>query len=139
MAVVVWAGGMISFSLVVMPALRGSLPPPQRQALIRTIGRRYRAVGWASVAVLLATGPVMAWQRGVVWDSAFGRILSVKLALVGVMLILTVLHDFVLGPRAASADAARKEGPRRAIVWLARVNLLVVLGIMVCGVWLTLT
>src|SRR3989304_4319803 len=131
LAAVVWAGGMISFTLVIMPALRQGLSPPQRQEWIRIIGRRYRVVGWGSIVILIVTGSLMAWNQGVVWDSGFGRVLSLKLALVGVMLVLTSLHDFVLGPR-----AARTENLRGVVLWLARVNLLVVIAIILCGVWL---
>ena len=127
---------MIFFSLVVMPALRQGLPPPQRQELIRAVGRRYRILGWASVVVLLVTGPFLVWYHGVVWDSDFGWVLSLKLVLVGVMLLLTILHDFVLGPRAVQANNPHTEGPRRAMIWLARLKLLVALGILLCGLWL---
>jgi len=137
LAAVVWAGSMIFFSLVVMPALRQGLPPSQRQGLIRIIGRRYRIVGWASVGVLLITGSLMAWNHGVVWNSGFGRVLSLKLVLVGVMLALTSFHDFVLVRRAVQAKGPSQMESRRVILWLARANLLVVLGIILCGVWLT--
>jgi putative copper export protein len=128
---------MIFFSLVVMPALRHGLPPPQRQELIRALGRRYRVLGWTSIGVLLATGPLLAWRHGVVWSSGFGQLLSLKLVLVGIMLALTVLHDLSMGPRGAQLNVPLTDGQRLAIVWLARVNLLVVLGILVCGAWLT--
>ena len=137
LAAVVWAGSMIFFSLVVMPALRQGLPPSQRQGLIRIIGRRYRIVGWASVGVLLITGSLMAWNHGVVWNSGFGLVLSLKLVLVGVMLALTAFHDFVLVRRAVQAKGPSQMESRRVILWLARANLLVVLGIILCGVWLT--
>lgn len=45
LAAIVWAGGMVFFSLVVMPSVRKALPPPQRPELIRIIGRRYRLMG----------------------------------------------------------------------------------------------
>ena len=137
LSAVVWVGSMIFFSLVVMPALRQGLPPSQRQELIRVLGRRYRVLGWVSIGVLLATGLLMTWRHGVVWGSGFGQLLSFKLILVGVMLALTVLHDLSIGPRVAQLNVPPTGGQRLAIVWLARVNLLVVLGILLCGVWLT--
>jgi hypothetical protein len=73
----------------------------------------------------------------VVWSSGFGQILSLKLVLVGMMLALTVLHDLSMGPRGTRLKVPLTDGQRRAVVWLARVNLLVVLGIFLCGVWLT--
>lgn len=132
LSAVVWVGGMISFTLVIMPVLRKGLSPPQRREWIRNIGRRYRLVGWTSIVILLITGSLMAWSQGVEWGSEFGRVLSLKLVLVGVMLALTSLHDFVLGPR-----AAQTENLRGIVLWLARLNLLVVVAIILCGVWLT--
>lgn len=80
----------------------------------------------------------MAWHQGVAWDSGLGRILILKLVLVGIMLALTSLHDFVLGPRLAKASHPHHAMRlRRAVIYLARLNLLVVLGIVLCGVWLT--
>jgi putative copper export protein len=137
LAAVVWVGGMIFFSVVIMPAVRQALLPSQRQELVRIVGRRYRAVGWVSVGVLLATGSVMAWRQGVDWGSPFGRVLMLKLSLVVLMVALTATHDFVLGPRAAQAGNPDAERSRRAVIWLARMNLLVVLAIVVCGVWLS--
>lgn len=138
LAVVIWAGGMIFFTLVVMPSIRRGLAPSQRQELIQVLGRRYRVMGWASIAVLLITGSLMTWHQGVAWDSGFGRILILKLILVGIMLALTSLHDFVLGPRVAKAsNPHHATWLRRAVIYLARLNLLVVLGIVLCGVWLT--
>ncbi len=40
LAAVVWAGGMIFFTLVIMPALRQGLSPPQQQGLIRELSKR---------------------------------------------------------------------------------------------------
>jgi uncharacterized membrane protein len=137
LAAVVWVGSMIFFSLVVMPALRQGLPSPQRQELIRVVGRRYRVLGWISIGILLATGPVMAWRHGVVWGSGFGQLLSLKLVLVGLMLVLTVLHDLSMGPRVTQSPVPLTSGQRQAIVWLARANLLVAMGVLLCGMWLT--
>ncbi len=127
---------MLFFSLVVMPALRQSLAPSQRGQVIQAVGRRYRVVGWTSIGVLLVTGPIIAWDHGVAWDSEFGQILGVKLFLVGVMLVLTIAHNLVLAPRVAQTTNLDHKRPKRLVIWLARVNILVVLGIIMCGVWL---
>lgn len=137
LAAVVWVGSMIFFSLVVMPSVRRVVSPPQRHDLVRVLGRRYRILGWASVGILLLTGPILAWRHGVIWDSGFGQLLSLKLVLIGLMLALTVLHDLSMGPRAVQLKVSPTEVQRQAIVWLARANLLVALAILVCGVLLT--
>lgn len=103
----IWVGGMFFLALVVVPVARG-LPPVERAALFGAVGRRFRAVGWACIALLLVTGTINTAYRGVtlenlftaeLWTSPFGSTLAMKLGVVAVLLALSVVHDFVLGPR----------------------------------------
>ncbi len=57
-----------------------------------------------------------------------------KLGLVALALCLAVVHDFVLGPRAGKPGAA--PSIRACASWLARVNVLVVLAIVLLGLGL---
>jgi uncharacterized membrane protein len=138
---VVWVGGMLFLALVLVPALR-PLPPAERAALVGAVGRRFRAVGWACIALLVVTGLVNAAYRGVTLEtffssaflaSAFGRTLWVKLALVLAMIVLSAIHDFGLGPASTRAwergDARRAMALRRQASWNARVTAL--LGLLV--------
>lgn len=139
---IVWVGGMLFLALVAVPAL-GPLAGPERARLLAGLGRRFRTVGWIAVALLLVTGLFNSAFRGVTWESLasgrlfeswFGRAFAIKLALVATMLIISVLHDFVVGPASVRAlegadpttdsDAARL---RRQASWLARVNTLLAL------------
>jgi len=54
-----------------------------------------------------------------------------KLGLVLLALLLSVLHDFVLGPRAGLPDA--DPAARVCASWVARINALVALGIVLLG------
>ena len=107
LSAVIWIGGMLFLALVVVPVTR-PLPPGERAALVGAVGRRFRAVGWACIAVLLVTGVVNSAYRGItpenlftaaLWSSPFGTTLALKLGVVAVMLALSVYHDFVIGPR----------------------------------------
>ena len=145
----VWVGGMLFLALVVVPVAR-QLPPAERAALFDKVGRRFRAVGWACVALLIATGLVNSWYRGVRWDgvasgglfgSEFGRVLAAKLALVAVMLVLSAIHDFVLGPasvRAAGGAGGAALERAGTLRWrasrLARVNALLALLVIALAV-----
>jgi hypothetical protein len=55
----------------------------------------------------------------------------VKLGLVVLALALSVVHDFVLGPRAGAPGADPALRVRAA--WVARANVLVVLAVVVLG------
>ncbi len=146
---IVWVGGMLFLALVVVPVAR-RLPPAERGALFGALGRRFRAVGWACIALLIVTGLINSAFRGLTWGSlfsgqifgsVFGRILGVKLALVAVILALSVIHDFFLGPasvraleRAADMAPERVTTLRRHASWLARVNALLALLVIALAV-----
>jgi uncharacterized membrane protein len=104
---VIWVGGMFFLALVVVPVAR-RLPPAERAVLFGSVGRRFRTVGWTCIAILLVTGVVNMSYRGVtldnlftaaLWSSQFGSTLAWKLAVVVILLSISVVHDFVLGPR----------------------------------------
>jgi len=130
MAAVFWVGGMLFFSLVLMPSLKDGLVRTDKTALVSRLGRRFRICGWLSLALLLVTGPVRLYQRGLPLE-AYGSALRIKMVLVFAMVLLTLLHDFYLGPKSvamsrAGLDVARFRGVVR---WVARFNLLLGLAI----------
>jgi uncharacterized membrane protein len=145
----IWVGGMFFLALVVVPVAR-RLPPAERGALLDALGRRFRAVGWVCIALLIATGSVNSAYRGVRLESIasgrlfadqVGRLLAAKLALVAVMLALSVAHDFVVGPAsvralagAAGPMAERGGALRRRASWLARLNTLLALLVIALAV-----
>lgn len=136
LAASIWVGSMIFFALVVIPVLRhSSMDSEQRKTMIKAIGFRYRILGWATVGVLLTTGPILAGIRGVDWHSTFGKVLFFKLVLVSVMLVLLLLHDLVLS-RTLDAPAGLHGRERYWANLLARINLLIVVIILFCGLWL---
>ena len=61
LAVAVWLGGMLFIAFVVVPVTRGLPDPALRGRLVREMGRRFRTVAWAAVAVLIATGLANLW------------------------------------------------------------------------------
>ncbi len=136
LAALVWVGGMWFLALVLVPALRRE-SPDRRAALLEAVGRRFRTVGWVAIAVLLITGVWNVANRGFGWDvfttsGRFGHILAGKLALVVVILALSALHDFRIGPASTRArreggDPRRAEALRRAASWIGRVNALLTL------------
>ncbi|RME42919.1 MAG: copper resistance protein CopD [Chloroflexi bacterium] len=106
------------------------------------MGRRFRDIGWICIGLLLVSGVMNLWYRGVRWESltssqfwhsSWGQILAVKLAIVLIMLLNSAWHDFVLGPRATQlmeaqanpgANPAEVQRLRRQTTLLARLNLL---------------
>jgi len=141
LAAMFWLGGMFFFALVGAPALRGLSEPRLRAELFRRLGERFRMAGWIAIGVLLVTGTLNLWFRGMLtwsvlgragfWTTPFGRSLGWKLTAVTAMLVVSLLHDFVTGPAASRLAPGSPEAnaARRRAAWLARLN--AALGIVV--------
>jgi putative copper resistance protein D len=92
--------------------------------------------------VLLTTGPGLLSQRGVALLNpvAWPFIVSIKLNLVAILLILTLLHDLLLGPRVSRASeipASSRTAWERTVVqtarWLPRLSLLTALAVVIAA------
>jgi len=137
LAAMLWLGGMLSLAMVGAPVLREVEPAALRALLFTRLGRRLRGVGWAAIAVLVATGVgnlafAGAFRGGRIlraelWASPYGHALALKLAAVGVMIAVSAIHDFWLGPLAGrlAPGSPRALQARTRAAWLARVNALV--------------
>jgi putative copper resistance protein D len=150
LAAAAWAGGMLFLASVLIPALRSPALRDRAPAAIGAVGEQFRRVGWATLVTLLATGTLLAATRagslGTLtdagwWSSPFGRVLALKLVVVGLVLALAVVHDFHVGPRAGELMSS-EPGSERALAWRAaarwmgRLNLLLTLVILAFAVLL---
>ena len=137
LAALLWLGGMLFLDVVGAPVLRAIEPPALRQRLFQELGRRFRTVGWIAVGTLVTTGVLILGARGLLqwsvlgsadfWRTTFGTALAFKLAAVTTMIVVSAVHDFLLGPaagRAAPGSPAAVAMRRRAAL-LARANALV--------------
>jgi len=137
LAAMLWLGGMFFLGAVGAPALREIEPPELRQRLFHTLGVRFRTAGWWAIAVLLVTGMLnlhfrgwLAWD-GVLgspafWATGAGQALGWKLGTVALMITVSAVHDFVLGPRSGHAvpGSAEAMALRARAAWAARINAL---------------
>lgn len=151
LAAITWIGGMFFLVLVVVPWLRRG-DRASAVAFLRDTGLRFRTVGWACFAILLATGIFNLWSRGVrlsdfgnaTWrGSPFGRAVLDKLTVFALVLIASAIHDFIVGPRAtraaaggeaAATDPGEMERMRRWASRLGRLNALLALVLVALGV-----
>jgi copper resistance protein D len=147
LAAMIWLGGMFFLGLIGAPVLRGVEPPTLRQMLFRELGLRFRTAGWIAIAVLVLTGignlqfrGWLHWEGGLgsaaFWGTPLGTTLACKLAAVAVMIVVSAIHDFVVGPAASRAEPGTPEAMalRLRASWLARANALVGLVLIVAAV-----
>ena len=129
-AAITWIGGMLFVALVMVPVMRRE-DPALRARIFHVTGVRFRSVGWIALGLLVATGLGNVWLH-----PYFLRLprFHLKLGLVALALVLAVVHDFVLGPRAGKPGA--HPSVRVGASWVARVNVLVVLAIVFLGLGL---
>jgi putative copper export protein len=104
LAAAVWIGGTVALVFTAVPVLR-RLPQEQRADTVRQLGRRWKPIGWTSLAVLGASGAWLAFgywgadDADLLFDTENGHILIAKALLYVVLVTSAALHDFVLGPR----------------------------------------
>ena len=153
-AAIIWLGGMFFISLVLVPSLRKLEPPIKRTEILSATGRRFSLVSWTAILVLLVTGVINSVNRGItihiissgkLFSSQFGMILTIKVSLVLVMILISAIHDFILGPKLIklskldrpSPDSTKFLGKKRKVVsWLARINAVIGIIVVACAVML---
>ncbi len=149
-AAAVWFGGMVFLALVLVPVMRLTEYREHASRLVQLTGVRFRTVGWICLSVLVATGFVNLWHRGIgwaalsnagFWASPFGNLLGWKLLVVALILVLSAYHDFWIGPRATASGQADPGSAtalrlRRQASWMGRLNLLLALAAVVLAVLL---
>lgn len=103
-AVSLWVGGMIYLAVIYLPMLKSKPWQQQAASLLDTLPR-YSPLAIVGVVLMGLSGPLNAATRLVSWDqffsTAYGRVLIVKILLVGAMLITSAIHVLVLRPRLA--------------------------------------
>jgi putative copper export protein len=140
----VWVGGTVALVFAGVPAIR-RLEGEARATALRTLGRRWRPLGWGAMAVAILSGLWLTDEHGglhrAALDSDFDRTLLVKSGLVVLLCVGAAFHDFVLGPRLQrelrAGDAQAPRTRRRLIVvgWLTFVLTIAVpvLGVVALG------
>lgn len=144
LSAIFWIGGMLFTVAVLVPASRHKLLENKRGEFFTLIGKKFSRISWLLFVVLIITGLTNLITRGYLledltttafWNSYFGHNLFIKLHLFGAVLIVSGIHDFYAGPKAAKLIDDQPEAPatsrmRKISSWLGRLNLLLGLGIL---------
>lgn len=150
LAAAIWTGGMVFLGLVLVPVIRGRDFAQIRSTLLYRTGIRFRMAGWITLGILVVTGIFNVGFRGfnwghlidgTLWQGGWGHILVCKVSLVTLVLLVSAVHDFYLGPRATRALETDPDGPeaqrlRRTASYIGRFTLLVSLVILALAVML---
>ena len=115
-AAVTWLGGMLFLVMVMVPLARRDAGPGF--AWLRQAAERFVPVAWISMVLLVLTGGYLAtdhWGIGVgdffSGGIHFINILQIKTALFLIVILISLAHDFWLGPKMMDRlEAARHSG-----------------------------
>lgn len=144
LSAIFWIGGMLFTVAVLVPASRHQLLVNRKGAFFTLIGRKFSRISWVLFIILTITGITNLLARGydltdlvttTFWSSSFGQPLFIKLHLFGLVLILSGIHDFYAGPKAAelmdsNPDDSKTKTYRKVTSWIGRLNLLLGLAIL---------
>ena len=112
----IWLGGMAQIALTWIPRLRGA-DRGLRRAVMGSVLPRFGEIAVPAFLVVALTGLTSAiFQLGhfdALWSSAYGRVLMVKVALVGLIALASYAHAIRLRPRLLAANPHPPKGAER--------------------------
>jgi copper transport protein len=121
LAVSTWVGGLAGL-VVLGGSAWSAVPPEERNALLRHVVNRFSRLALVAVAVLVVSGSVNSFldlaSLSDLWDTAYGRVLSAKIALLAVALAFGAWHLWGLPRRLAAAEGTADAG--RTTRWFRR-------------------
>jgi len=142
LAAAVWLGGLLLLALLLRDGRRAA-PDEERPRLLATVIQRFSLLAATSVTLLLVSGVFSTLVQIPTWsallETAYGRTLAIKFALLVPLLAVAALNAMLCRPRLvrASAEGVPLERLRRRITRLATVEalfgaaVLVVVGVLV--------
>src|SRR3990172_3786883 len=137
LAVTVWVGPQFFLFIAAIPAVRTIEDRALRAKVMRTIVTRYGWMAWAAMLVIVLSGISNLFQEGAdapfdLWstDYRYFHLFSLKMVLVGLTVLLTAVHTFVVGPRQLrlaeqmDADPSQVDSLRRVSIMISGLALL---------------
>jgi uncharacterized membrane protein len=133
LAACIWVGGSIALIVAGVPAIR-VLEGELRQRAMREIGLRWRPLGYGALAVLAVSGVPLAQHDYDEGRSPFQTVLWVKVGLSVALVVVSYLHNFVLGPRLQEqVREGRPETARPSLVAVGYASLALTLAVPILG------
>jgi uncharacterized membrane protein len=118
LGVAVWIGPQFFLFIAAVPAVRTIDDTAARARVMRVITGRFGWMAWGALVLIVATGISNLFQVGADTgidlaspDYRWYHVFTFKMVLVGVMVILTAVHTFVIGPRQLALMESGDSGP----------------------------
>lgn len=133
-----WIGGMLFLPLVLLPGIKNY---PDRSQLLLATGLKFRFYGYIVLALLLVTGILNVYLRGIhlslkfFTDSRYGNLVIAKFILFLSIIAVSFWHDAHARKRLLSEKANQKF--KMVARWSGRILLLISLVMAYIGVVLS--
>lgn len=136
-----WVGGILFLGLIAVPAAR-RLEKQARARLLSDLGNRFRNLGYTLLIILIVTGVIQAGAHGATvanvldgsfMQTRFGATLAAKLLFFVLMLAVSIVHDFFVGPATVRAmeQGRDTERLRKIASWLARITAVLAIAVVI--------
>ena len=132
LAASVWIGGVAQIALTWAPRLVDTAPA-LRRAVMRDVLARFGRLALPAFALLAASGLINALIQvgrvGALWQTGYGRVLTVKIGLIALIALASYTHAIRLRPRLANEAGERTPDLERRHWRLLRIEPLLGLGV----------
>jgi len=129
----IWFGGSTALVFVGVPAIRTLDGEPRGRAM-KALGLRWRPIGYGALLVAAVTGLALAahgWEH----RTAFQVVFWLKVVLFCLLLVVSYLHNFVLGPRLqAEIREEREQRTRTPLVVVGWLSYALTMALPILGV-----
>ena len=132
LAAAVWVGGSTALIFVGVPAIRTLEGEPRGRAM-KELGLRWRPLGYGALLVAALTGIALASRE---WEhtTSFQVVLWVKVTVFCCLLVVSYLHNFVLGPRLQTEiREGRPQSTRPTLVVVGYLSLALTIAVPILG------
>ncbi|MEO0223565.1 MAG: hypothetical protein ABIL76_00540 [candidate division WOR-3 bacterium] len=119
----IWLGGMFSLIIFFIPLRKEHY----FLDMINKVGNQFKFVGWIILPLLLLTGIFNSIYRG------FYILTWLKIFLFSIIVIISAIHDFYIGPKAV------RQGDKRLIRYsriIGRINFILAIIMVLLGVFI---
>lgn len=134
-----WVGGMMFISFIIRPAIQKMESYP---AILEKIATYFSKTTWFFIfPLMLVTGFINAYARTgtinpLLWSEyTNGKYIVLKLHLFFLIIILSAIHDFWLGPKAVKLmREGKKENMRKISGIIGRINFILATLMLIFGI-----
>jgi len=119
----IWLGGMFALIIFFIPLRKENY----FLDMVNKVGNQFKFVGWIILPLLLLTGIFNSFYRG------FYILTWLKILLFSIIVIISAIHDFYIGPKATKTKDKKLIKYSRII---GRINLILAIIMVLLGIFI---